>query len=153
PPTEATRGRGRSRGRGRGRVAGAAPVDPLVAPAQDQAPAAPLRQFQPPQQQLLDRPGEAIKPPLLAHLIPPTEATRGRGRSRGRGRGRVAGAAPVDPLVAPAQDQAPAAPLARGGDQAARARPRGGGRSGGGQARFYALPGRPDTIASDAVIT
>uniref|UniRef100_A0A1U7WU99 Predicted GPI-anchored protein 58 n=1 Tax=Nicotiana sylvestris TaxID=4096 RepID=A0A1U7WU99_NICSY len=42
------------------------------------------------------------RPPL-----PPTEATRGRGC--GRGRGRATGAASVDPPVAPAQDQAPAA--------------------------------------------
>ncbi|XP_075079181.1 uncharacterized protein LOC142164700 [Nicotiana tabacum] len=43
--------------------------------------------------------------------------------------------------------------LARGGGQSTRGRPRGGGRLGGGQARFYALPSRPDAIASDAVIT
>nr|XP_009772729.1 PREDICTED: pentatricopeptide repeat-containing protein At2g13420, mitochondrial-like [Nicotiana sylvestris] len=48
--------------------------------------------------------GCAGRPP-----IPPTEATRGRGC--GCGRGREAGAAPVDPLVAPAQDQALAAPV------------------------------------------
>ncbi|XP_070026335.1 uncharacterized protein [Nicotiana sylvestris] len=52
--------------------------------------------------------GHAGRPP-----VPPTEATRGRGRDRGRGRGRgiAAGATPMDPLVAPAQDQAPAAPV------------------------------------------
>ncbi|XP_070056753.1 uncharacterized protein [Nicotiana tomentosiformis] len=42
---------------------------------------------------------------------------------------------------------------ARGGGQASRCRPRGGGRSCGGQARFNAFPARPDIIASDAVIT
>ncbi|XP_070002046.1 uncharacterized protein [Nicotiana sylvestris] len=45
------------------------------------------------------------------------------------------------------------AQLARGGGQAARGRPRGGGRLGGGQARFYAIPGRTNSIASDVVIT
>ncbi|XP_070005711.1 uncharacterized protein [Nicotiana sylvestris] len=63
---------------------------------------------------------------------------------------------------------APAAPPPRGGEQAGRGRPRGGGQagrgqptiaqSGGGQpvgalVRFYALPARPDALASDAVIT
>ncbi|XP_070012222.1 uncharacterized protein [Nicotiana sylvestris] len=47
----------------------------------------------------------------------------------------------------------PPAQPARGGGHAARGLPRGGGRSGGGQARFYALPGRPDAIVSDVVIT
>ncbi|XP_070055415.1 uncharacterized protein [Nicotiana tomentosiformis] len=42
---------------------------------------------------------------------------------------------------------------ARGGAQPARGRPRGGGRSGGGQARFYVILARPDVVASDAVIT
>ncbi|XP_070039245.1 uncharacterized protein [Nicotiana tomentosiformis] len=41
----------------------------------------------------------------------------------------------------------------QGRAQSARGRPRGGGRSGGSQARLYALPARPDAIASDAVIT
>ncbi|XP_070024610.1 uncharacterized protein, partial [Nicotiana sylvestris] len=41
----------------------------------------------------------------------------------------------------------------RGEGQAARGRPRGGGRSGGGQAQFYAIPDRTDALASDAVIT
>ncbi|XP_070056575.1 uncharacterized protein [Nicotiana tomentosiformis] len=40
----------------------------------------------------------------------------------------------------------------RGGAQSARGHPRGGGRSGGGHARFYALLSRPDAIASDVVI-
>ncbi|XP_070044879.1 uncharacterized protein [Nicotiana tomentosiformis] len=48
----------------------------------------------------------------------------------------------------PHQSSWPMAPA-----QSARGRPRGGGRSGGGQARFYALPSRPDVIATDAVIT
>ncbi|XP_070049102.1 uncharacterized protein [Nicotiana tomentosiformis] len=43
----------------------------------------------------------------------------------------------------------PPAHPARGGAQSARGLPRGGGRSGGGQARFYALPARPYAIASD----
>ncbi|XP_070003510.1 uncharacterized protein [Nicotiana sylvestris] len=47
--------------------------------------------------------GRGERPP-----VPPIEATRGRGRGRGRSRGRAAGATPVDPPVAPAQDQAPA---------------------------------------------
>ncbi|XP_070048626.1 uncharacterized protein [Nicotiana tomentosiformis] len=46
----------------------------------------------------------------------------------------------------------PPAQPARGGAQSAKGRPRWGGRSGGGQACFYALPARPDAIASDAVI-
>ncbi|XP_070011232.1 uncharacterized protein [Nicotiana sylvestris] len=61
-----------------------------------------------------------------------------------------------------------AAPPPRGGGKAGRGRPRGGGQigrgqptiaqSGGGQpagapARFYALPARPDALASDVVIT
>ncbi|XP_070020321.1 uncharacterized protein [Nicotiana sylvestris] len=47
----------------------------------------------------------------------------------------------------------PPAQPARGGGQSARGRPRGGCRSDGGQAYFYALPARPDVIASDVVIT
>ncbi|XP_070050038.1 uncharacterized protein [Nicotiana tomentosiformis] len=47
----------------------------------------------------------------------------------------------------------PPAQPARHGAQSARGRPRGGGRSGGGQACFYALPAIPDAIASDVVIT
>ncbi|XP_070050475.1 uncharacterized protein [Nicotiana tomentosiformis] len=43
---------------------------------------------------------------------------------------------------------APPTPLARGGGQAGRGRPRGGG-----QARFYAFPGRAEVVASYAVIT
>ncbi|XP_070020655.1 uncharacterized protein [Nicotiana sylvestris] len=53
----------------------------------------------------------------------------------------------------PAPTDAPPAQPAQGGAQSAKGFPRGGGRSGGGQARFYALPARPDVIASDAVIT
>ncbi|XP_070057817.1 uncharacterized protein [Nicotiana tomentosiformis] len=41
----------------------------------------------------------------------------------------------------------------RGGGQSTRGRPRREGRSGAGQARFYALPARPDAITSDVVIT
>ncbi|XP_070007790.1 uncharacterized protein [Nicotiana sylvestris] len=58
---------------------------------------------------------------------------------------------------------APVAQPLRGGGQAGRGCPRGGGQvgrgqSGGGQpdstsARFYALPARPDALASDAIIT
>ncbi|XP_070036771.1 uncharacterized protein [Nicotiana tomentosiformis] len=40
----------------------------------------------------------------------------------------------------------PPAQPARGRGQVARGRPRGGGRSGGGQARFYAIPARPGTL-------
>ncbi|XP_070031909.1 uncharacterized protein [Nicotiana tomentosiformis] len=47
----------------------------------------------------------------------------------------------------------PPAQSARGGGQSTRGRPRGGGRSGSGQARFYAIPARLDAIASDIVIT
>jgi len=47
----------------------------------------------------------------------------------------------------------PPAQAARGGGQSARGLPREGGRSGGGQAHFYALPARPDVVASDVVIT
>ncbi|XP_070035915.1 uncharacterized protein [Nicotiana tomentosiformis] len=46
----------------------------------------------------------------------------------------------------------PPAQPARGGAQSVRGHPRRGGRSGGGQARFYAPPARPDVIALDAVI-
>ena len=42
----------------------------------------------------------------------------------------------------------PPAQLARGGGQAGRGRPRGGG-----QARYYALPARTEVVASDSVIT
>ncbi|XP_070022123.1 uncharacterized protein [Nicotiana sylvestris] len=37
--------------------------------------------------------------------------------------------------------------------QSTRGRPRGGGRSGGCQIRFYALPAKPDAITSNAMIT
>lgn len=47
----------------------------------------------------------------------------------------------------------PPAQPARGGAQSVRGHPRGGGRSSGGQARFYVVPARPDVVASDAVIT
>ncbi|XP_070040366.1 uncharacterized protein [Nicotiana tomentosiformis] len=55
------------------------------------------------------------------------------------------------PTTAPATS--PPAQSARGRGQSARSRPRGGGSSGAGQAHFYALPARPDAIASNAVIT
>ncbi|XP_070036361.1 uncharacterized protein [Nicotiana tomentosiformis] len=42
---------------------------------------------------------------------------------------------------------------AQGGAQSARGCPREGGQSSGGQARYYALPARPDVVASDTVIT
>ncbi|XP_070043157.1 uncharacterized protein [Nicotiana tomentosiformis] len=42
---------------------------------------------------------------------------------------------------------------ARGGALAARGCPRGGGRSGEGHVRFYAIPSRPETVASDVVVT
>ncbi|XP_070056504.1 uncharacterized protein [Nicotiana tomentosiformis] len=63
---------------------------------------------------------------------------------------------------APQQSTWPMAPISaalppvqptRGGAQSVRGHPRGGGRSGGGQDRFYALPARPDTIDSYAMIT
>ncbi|XP_070043151.1 uncharacterized protein [Nicotiana tomentosiformis] len=47
----------------------------------------------------------------------------------------------------------PPAQSARGGGQSARGRPRGEGRSGGDQCRFYTLISRPDAISSDAVVT
>ncbi|XP_070041424.1 uncharacterized protein [Nicotiana tomentosiformis] len=47
----------------------------------------------------------------------------------------------------------PPAQPARDGGQSIRGHPREGGQSGGGQARFYALPAKPDVIASDVVIT
>ncbi|XP_070049482.1 uncharacterized protein [Nicotiana tomentosiformis] len=48
------------------------------------------------------------------------------------------------------------APVVRppiGGGQVGRGRPRGGAPSGGAPARFYAFLARPDTVASDVVIT
>lgn len=59
-------------------------------------------------------------------------------------RGQASTSAPVT---------SPPAQPAKGEGQAARGRPRGEGRSGGGQARFYAIPGKTDAIASDVVIT
>ncbi|XP_070039553.1 uncharacterized protein [Nicotiana tomentosiformis] len=56
------------------------------------------------------------------------------------------------PMV-PAPALTPPTQPARGWAQAARGRPRGGGRAGGGQARFFAIPARPDVVASDAVVT
>uniref|UniRef100_A0A1U7YMB6 Uncharacterized protein LOC104249521 n=1 Tax=Nicotiana sylvestris TaxID=4096 RepID=A0A1U7YMB6_NICSY len=100
PPAEATRGRKHSRGHGKGRAARATPIDPAVAPAQDQAPAAPVQMVR------MRATGRGGLPP-----IPPAEATRGRRHSRGHGRGRAARATPIDPAAAPAQDQAPAAPV------------------------------------------
>ncbi|XP_070049759.1 uncharacterized protein [Nicotiana tomentosiformis] len=47
----------------------------------------------------------------------------------------------------------PPAQPARGGAKSAQGHPRGGGRSGGGQARVFALLARLDAIALDAVIT
>ncbi|XP_070041310.1 uncharacterized protein [Nicotiana tomentosiformis] len=47
----------------------------------------------------------------------------------------------------------PPTQLTPGGAQSVRGCPRGGGRSGGGQARFYAIPARLDDVASYAVIT
>ncbi|XP_070037101.1 uncharacterized protein [Nicotiana tomentosiformis] len=46
----------------------------------------------------------------------------------------------------------PPALSARCGAQSPKGRPRGGGRSGGGQAQFYVFPVRPDVIASDAAV-
>ncbi|XP_070029602.1 uncharacterized protein [Nicotiana sylvestris] len=53
---------------------------------------------------------------------------------------------------APVTSPPPAQP-ARGVGQSPRGRPRAGGRSGGDQAHFYALPSRPNAIASDVFIT
>ncbi|XP_070008586.1 uncharacterized protein [Nicotiana sylvestris] len=59
-------------------------------------------------------------------------------------RGQPSTSAPViSPPVQPA----------RGRGQEVKGRPRGRGRSGGSQARFYAIPGRTAAIASDTVIT
>ncbi|XP_070050698.1 uncharacterized protein [Nicotiana tomentosiformis] len=55
--------------------------------------------------------------------------------------------------MVPAPSIPPPTHLARGGAQSARHHLRGGGRSGCGQTRFYAIPARPDIVASDAVIT
>jgi len=44
-------------------------------------------------------------------------------------------------------------PASSGGAESTWGHPRGGGRLGGVQARFYALPARPDAITSGAVIT
>ncbi|XP_070045629.1 uncharacterized protein [Nicotiana tomentosiformis] len=55
--------------------------------------------------------------------------------------------------MAPAPAVRPPVQLARGGAQSTKGRPRGGGRSAGGEARFYALPARPYAIALDVVIT
>jgi len=54
--------------------------------------------------------------------------------------------------VAPAPVIPPPAQPTWGGAHAARGRPRGGGRSGGGHARFYVIPARPLTVASSTVI-
>ncbi|XP_070034780.1 uncharacterized protein [Nicotiana tomentosiformis] len=43
--------------------------------------------------------------------------------------------------------------LTIGGGQVGRGHPRGGGQSGGAQARFYAFLARPNAVASDSVIT
>ncbi|XP_070048007.1 uncharacterized protein [Nicotiana tomentosiformis] len=53
--------------------------------------------------------------------------------------------------ISPATSPSPLS--ARGEGQSTRGRPRGGGRSGGGQAHFYGLLSRPNAIASDVVIT
>ncbi|XP_070025128.1 uncharacterized protein [Nicotiana sylvestris] len=53
----------------------------------------------------------------------------------------------------PAPVISPPAQPAWGGAQTARGRPRRGGRSGGVQAKFYAIPSRPDVIDSGTVIT
>ncbi|XP_070032531.1 uncharacterized protein [Nicotiana tomentosiformis] len=47
----------------------------------------------------------------------------------------------------------PPAQAVRSGAQAAGGRPRGKGRSGGSQARFYSIPARPEAVALDTVIT
>ncbi|XP_070047162.1 uncharacterized protein [Nicotiana tomentosiformis] len=56
-------------------------------------------------------------------------------------------------LIALAPAVTPPTQPARGGPQATRGRPRGGRRAGGGQARFYVIPTRPNDVASDVVIT
>ncbi|XP_070047405.1 uncharacterized protein [Nicotiana tomentosiformis] len=55
--------------------------------------------------------------------------------------------------IAPVPAVAPPTQPARGGAQSSRGLPKGGGRLGGGQARLYAIPVRPDVVASDTVIT
>ncbi|XP_070036768.1 uncharacterized protein [Nicotiana tomentosiformis] len=61
--------------------------------------------------------------------------------------------APAPVPSPPAQPTRGGVQPVRGEAQSATGRPRGGGRSGGGQAHFYALPARPDAIASDAMIS
>ncbi|XP_070047090.1 uncharacterized protein [Nicotiana tomentosiformis] len=63
---------------------------------------------------------------------------------------------PTAPAPVPSQPAQPArggVQPARGGAQSAMGRPKGGGKSGGGQARFYDLSARPDAIALDDVIS
>ncbi|XP_070003440.1 uncharacterized protein [Nicotiana sylvestris] len=55
--------------------------------------------------------------------------------------------------MASAPTATPPAQSAQGRAQSTRGHPRGGGRFGGGQAHFYALPARPNSITSEAVIT
>nr|XP_033514349.1 uncharacterized protein LOC117279023 [Nicotiana tomentosiformis] len=61
--------------------------------------------------------------------------------------------APVPVPPPPVQPARGGVQPARGRAQSDMGRPRGGGRSGGGQARFYALPAMPDAIASYAMIS
>ncbi|XP_070046907.1 uncharacterized protein [Nicotiana tomentosiformis] len=55
--------------------------------------------------------------------------------------------------MVPAPKFPPPTQPARSGAHAVRGRPKGGGRPGGGQARFYDIPARTDVVASDVVIT
>ncbi|XP_019264506.1 PREDICTED: uncharacterized protein LOC109242129 [Nicotiana attenuata] len=145
PPAQAARARGRGRGRGRGRdiastAAGAAPSDPPVVPAQDQVP----------EVDVPAGPAQAVSVTTTASTSKAGGGTQTpAARTPEQRSTRPAAPAPVPPT--PAQPARGRVQLARGGAQLAMGRPRGGGRSGGGQARFYALPARPNAIASDAV--
>ncbi|XP_070024836.1 uncharacterized protein [Nicotiana sylvestris] len=82
---------------------------------------------------------------LLAQSSDPTSSVQGSSAARGSYQ---------SPSPAPGRcyECAPTQ-SARGGGQVARGRPKGEDRTGGGQARFYALPDRKDASASNAVIT
>ncbi|XP_070042853.1 uncharacterized protein [Nicotiana tomentosiformis] len=105
------------------------------------------------------RPGQSSINALPAQILPPLSERGGFERGefghvkkhcphllRGLVQQRSKAAA-FAPITSP-----PARP-ARGGAQVARGRPRGRGRSGGGQAPLYAISARPEAVASDTVIT